>query len=144
MANQFYNSFRNNLFKTGATDGIDFSAGGTAIKAALIDTGTYTFSAAHQYLSDITGGAVVGTAQAIGSKTVGSLGVAIFDGADVTYTAVTGASVEAILLYKDTGTSSTSPLIGLIDQVTSGLPVTPNGGDISIVWDNTNGILKIG
>lgn len=142
MANQFYNSFRNNLFKTGATDGIDFSAGGTSIKAALIDTATYTFSAAHQYFSSISG--VVGTPQAIGTKTVGSLGVGIFDGDDVTFTAVSGAAVAAYLLYKDTGVAGTSPLIGLLDQVTSGLPVTPNGGDITIVWDNTNGILKIG
>lgn len=142
MANQFYNSFRNNLFKSGVTDGIDFSAGGQTIKAALIDTGTYTFSAAHQFFSSITG--VVGTPGAITTKTVGSLGVGIFDGDDVTYTAVVGATASAILLYKDTGVAGTSPLVGLIDTVSSGLPVTPNGGDITIVWDNTNGILKVG
>lgn len=141
MANQFYNSFRNNLLALG-TDQIDFNDGATSIKAALIDTGTYTYNAAHDFFNDITG--VVGTPQAIGSKTVGTLGVGIFDGADVTFTAVSGASVEAILLYKDTGSAATSPLIGLIDTAASGLPVTPNGGDISIVWDNTNGILKIG
>jgi hypothetical protein len=140
MANQFYNSFRNGLLNL--VQSIDFDDAGTTVKAALIDTGTYTFSAAHDFFDDITG--VVGTPQAITAKTVGSLGVGIFDGNDVTYTAVTGASVEAILLYKDTGVASTSPLIGLIDQVTSGLPVTPNGGDITIVWDNTNGILKVG
>lgn len=140
MANQFYNSFRNGLLNL--VQSIDFDDAGTTVKAALIDTGTYTFNAAHDFFDDITG--VVGTPQAIGSKTVGTLGVGIFDGADVTFTAVSGASVEAILLFKDTGVASTSPLIGLIDQVTSGLPVTPNGGDITIVWDNTNGILKVG
>jgi hypothetical protein len=144
MANRFYNSFRNNLFITGATDGIDFSDAGTTIKAALIDEGTYTYSATHQYFADVAGGAIVGTPTAITTKTVGSLGAGIFDGDDVTYTAVTGASVESILLYKDTGSPSTSPLIGLIDNVSSGLPVTPNGGDITIQWDGTNGILKIG
>lgn len=142
MANRFYNAFRNNLLKSGVTDGIDFSSGGVTIKAALIDEGTYTYSAAHTHFDDITG--VIGTPGAITTKTVGSLGVGIFDGDDVTFTAVTGASVESVLLYKDTGTPSTSPIIGLIDQVTSGLPVTPNGGDIIIQWDNVNGILKIG
>lgn len=140
MANRFYNSFRNGLLNLTAS--IDFDDAGTTIKAALIDEGTYTYSAAHDFFDDISG--VIGTPQAIGTKTVGSLGVGIFDGTDVTFTAVTGASVESILLYKDTGTPSTSALIGLIDQVTSGLPVTPNGGDITIQWDNTNGILKIG
>lgn len=143
MANQFYTSFKNNLLKTGATDGIDFSAGGTTIKAVLIHTSSYTFSAAHQYLSDISAG-IIGTATAIGSKTVGSLGAGIFDGADVTFTSVTGAGAEAVLLYKDTGTSSTSPLIGLLDQVSSGLPMIPNGGNVTIVWDNTYGVFRIG
>lgn len=140
MANRFYDSFKNGLFNLTAS--IDFDDAGTTIKAALIDEGTYTYSAAHDFLNDVTG--IIGTAQTIGSKTVGSLGAGIFDGADVTYTAVTGASVESVLLYKDTGVSSTSPLIALVDQVTSGLPVTPNGGDITIQWDNANGILKLG
>lgn len=138
MANRFYTTFLNGLLNL--TSSIDFDDAGTTIKAALIDEGTYTYSAAHDFFNDISG--VIGTPQTIGSKTVGSLGVGIFDGADVTFTAVSGASVESVLLYKDTGVSSTSPLIGLIDQVASGLPVTPNGGDITIQWDNTNGILK--
>lgn len=140
MANRFYNSFRNGLLNL--VTSIDFDDAGTTIKAALIDEGTYTYNAAHDFFDDVSG--VIGTPQTIGTKTVGTLGVGIFDGTDVTFTAVTGASVESILLYKDTGSAATSPLIAIIDQVTSGLPVTPNGGDITIQWDNTNGILKIG
>ena len=36
---------------------------------------------------------------------------------------------------KDTGTSGTSPLIAIFD-VATGLPVTPNGGDISLAFDD--------
>jgi hypothetical protein len=49
----------------------------------------------------------------------------------VTFTAVTGDVSEAVILYKDTGVAATSPLIAYIDTAT-GLPVTPNGGDITV------------
>ena len=65
------------------------------------------------------------------------------DANDVTFTSVTGASIDAIVLYKDTGTDSTSPLIAFIDTAT-GLPITPNGGDIIVTWDNgANKIFKL-
>lgn len=144
MANRFYNSFRNNLYlpsSAAATDQIDFSTGD--IRAVLIDEGTYTYSAAHDYYNDVVAGAI-GTPQALASKTVGVVAAGVFDAANVTFTAVTGASVEAILLFQQNGgANSTWPLIGLIDQVASGLPVTPNGGDITITW-NASGILQIG
>lgn len=111
------------------------------IKAILIDTGAYTVNlTTHQYLSDISGYAIIGSAVTLASKTV-TLGVA--DAADLTFTSVTGTSVEAIVLYKDTGTGSTSPLIAYIDTAT-GLPVTPNGGNITVTWDSgANRIFKL-
>jgi hypothetical protein len=139
MANLFYTSFKANLLDSSASGAISFPS--NTIKVILIDEGTYTRSAAHQFLSDVAGGARVGTAQTLASKTTTA---GVFDAADVTFTSVTGASVESILIYKDTGVEGTSPLIALVDTVSSGLPVTPNGGNITIVWDNTNGILKIG
>lgn len=111
------------------------------IKAVLIDTALYTVNlATHQNLSDIPSGARVATSGNLASKT-STGGVA--DAADVTFLAVSGATVEAIALYKDTGTASTSRLIAYIDTGT-GLPVTPNGGDITIQWSNTaNRIFKL-
>lgn len=83
----------------------------------------------------------IAVSSALGSKTVTS-GVA--DAADVTFTAVTGASVEAIIIYKHTGTDATSRLICYIDTASSGLPVTPNSGDITVTWDNgANKIFKL-
>ena len=56
---------------------------------------------------------------------------------------MTGDPSEALLIYKDTGTEATSPLIAYIDTAT-GLPVTPNGGNITVTWDNgTNKIFKL-
>ena len=97
------------------------------IKVALIDTGTYTFSSSHEFLSDVSG--VVGTAATLASKTTTG---GVFDSADITFSSVSGNTVEAYYIYKDTGSAGTSPLIAWYDSASSGLPVTPNGGDITI------------
>lgn len=111
------------------------------IKAVLVDTGTYTVNlSAHEFLSDIGTGARISTSGAFtGKSTAGGAA----DANDITFTSVTGASIEAIIIYKDTGTDSTSPLIAFIDTAT-GLPITPNGGDIIVTWDNgPNKIFKL-
>jgi hypothetical protein len=101
------------------------------VKAILIDAGTYTYSAAHDFFDDVSG--TGGTAQTIGTKTYTS---GVFDGDDVTFTAVAGTvSYEAVLIYIDTGVAGTSRLVAYIDQASSGLPVTSNGGDITVTWD---------
>ena len=44
-------------------------------------------------------------------------------------------SVEALVIYKDTGNTATSNLIAYIDTGT-GLPFTTNGADVDIVFDS--------
>lgn len=125
MANALYGLGRQ-AFLEGEIDWADDD-----IKCVLVDTGTYTVSIdADQYHSDLSG--IVATSGNLASKTV-TLGTA--DAADVTFSAVTGSTVEALVIYKDTGVSATSPLIAYIDTAT-GLPVTPNGGDITVTWDS--------
>jgi hypothetical protein len=91
---------------------------------------------APDFWDDIASGARVATAT-LASKTKTG-GVA--DAADVTYSAITGDVCEAIIIWKDTGVESTSRLIAFIINAT-GLPVTPNGGDITVAW--SNGVSKI-
>jgi len=103
------------------------------IRAILIDVADYTVNlATDDNLDDIPGDARVAVSGALAGKTVAA-GVA--DADDVTWSEVTGDECEAIVLYKHTGTESTSRLIAYIDSAT-GLPVTPNGGDIKVEWDN--------
>ena len=69
----------------------------------------------------------------------------VADAADVTFTAVpAGDPLEYILIFKDDGVDDvSSPLIALIDTAT-GLPITPNDGDITVAWDNgANKIFKL-
>ena len=133
MANALYPKWKEALWLQSANS----NANSGTVKVALIDTGTYTYSAAHEFQTSLSG--VVGTAQAIGSKTFTD---GLFDGADVTYTAVTGAPVEALVIYIDTGTPATSRLIAYIDTSVTGLPVTPNGGNISLTF-NVSGIVQL-
>lgn len=107
------------------------------IRCALVNTTgtgtTYTVDlATHQFLSSVPAASRIATSGAFTSKSV-TAGVA--DAADITFTAVTGDSIEAIVIYKHTGSDATARLIAYIDTGT-GLPITPNGGDISIAWDN--------
>jgi len=108
------------------------------IKIALIDTALYTYSAAHEFYSSASA-AQVGTPVTLASKTITS---GVFDADNVTFTSVTGASVEALIIYKDTGSAATSPLIMYIDVAASGLPVTPNGNNIDVQF-NASGIFAL-
>lgn len=107
------------------------------IKCAIV-TSAYTLNASlHEFYQDL-GGAVIGSPATLTSKSTTG-GAA--DAADVTFAAVAaGTVVDAIIIYKDTGTPSTSPLLAYLGNAT-GLPITGNGGDIIIVWDN--GVNKV-
>ena len=133
MANAIYPLYKQSILD--ADTNSDLNDG--TVKVALIDTGTYTYNAAHQYYSSVSG--VVGTPQTIANTTVAN---GLFDGDNVTFTAVTGNSAEALLIYIDTGSAATSRLVAWIDTGVTGLPVTPNSGDISITW-NASGIFQL-
>lgn len=127
MANALYDKGREGFL---AGD-IDWDA--NTIKIALIDEADDTIDlAVDDNWDDRASAARVAISSALSSKTT-TAGVA--DAADVTFSAVTGDPSESIDIYKDTGTESTSRLIANIDTAT-GLPVTPNGGDITVTWSN--------
>jgi hypothetical protein len=135
MANALYDKGREGFL------GADIAWDTDNIKTVLVDTADYTVNlSTHQFLSDIPLAARVATSANLTSKTITN-GVA--DAADVTYSAVSGDESEALVIFQDTTVDSTSRLIAYIDTAT-GLPVTPNGGDITVVWDNgTNKIFKL-
>lgn len=145
MANALYDKGRQ-----GFLDGsIDWDT--ASIKVALVRGYTPNL-ATHTFVSDVTGagGTLVATSAALGSKTVTD-GVA--DAADVTFTAVAaGAAIPYILVFQasavtggaDVATSA-QRVIALLDSSTGvALPVTPNGGDITVQWDSgANRIFKL-
>ena len=110
MANTLYDAARKRFLEAQINWQTD------TIKCLLIDTGAYNpQTATHEYLSDISTSARIAGPVTLTSKSTAG-GAA--DAADVTFTSVTGASIEAIVIYSDTGTEATSPLIAYIDTAT--------------------------
>lgn len=142
MANALFNPGRE-----GFLDGtIDWDT--AVIKIALVRG--YTFSASHKWVSDVTGnsGTLHVTSSALGSKTVTD---GIADAADVAFTAVTSnAGNHSVLIFQASAVTggadvaaSAQRLIGWVDTGTN-FPIVPNGGDVTIAWDNgSNKIFKL-
>lgn len=99
------------------------------VRVILVDLADYTYNTAHDMLDDVPAGARVAVSAAVASKTFIN---GTFDHADFTFTAVSGDPSEALIWYQHTGTESTSRLICFMDTGVTGLPVTPNGGDINV------------
>jgi activator of HSP90 ATPase len=138
MANALYPKWKETISQADSNSALNSAEGTTGVYVALVDTGTYTYSAAHQFYSDLSG--VVGTDQEITTKTQTN---GVFDGDDVTFTSVSGNTVEALVIYrKNGGANTTWPLVAYIDSSVTGLPVTPNGGNIDIQW-NVSGIFAL-
>jgi hypothetical protein len=102
------------------------------VKLLLIDLDDYAYSDAHEFLSDIAAG-IIATSPALTGKTVSDLGA--FDCDDPVFAAVAGNQSEALICFIDTGTPSTSRLVVFQDTGVTGLPITPNGGDITLTVD---------
>jgi hypothetical protein len=138
MANALYPKWKESLLQAIAGSALNGS-GTTGVYCALVDTSTYTYSAAHQFYSSLSG--IVGTDQEIGATKTYTNGV--LDGADITFPTVSGASAEALVIYvKNAGANTTWQLVAYIDTGVTGLPVTPNSGNISVTW-NASGIFGL-
>ena len=104
-----------------------------SIRCVLIDLADYTFSAAHDFLDDIPGAARVAVS---GGLTSPSFTSGVFDTADFAFTSVAGDQSEALELYNHDGNGAAADtarqLIAFYDTGMTGMPVTPNGGNINV------------
>lgn len=135
MANALYDTGRTAF----ASADIDWLADN--IKSVLVDTNDYAVDlATHDFLADIPAGARVATSGNLTGKTI-TAGACY--ASPWIFPAVSGDVSEALVIYKDSGNEATSQLIAYIDSV-SGLPVTPNGTDITITPDTgANKIFRV-
>lgn len=136
MANTVYTTAKVGILNQNT--GFDFAA--DTLKIDLIDDADYTQNlTTDDFYNDVTAG--VASTATLASKTTTA---GTFDSADPTFSAVaSGDPCELILLWSDTaGASTTDPLIALYDTFSSGMPVTPNGGDVNVTV-NASGWLSI-
>lgn len=133
MPNRFYPAFKDALL-SGDADMVDGD-----VSIILIDTEGYAFNASHDTLSDVPAGARIGTPQILAGKTIVN-GTLI--AGDVVFIQVpAGEPIGAMVIYIAGSSAATSPLVAFYDTI-EGLPVTPNGGDIELAWDDA-GILYV-
>lgn len=130
MANGLFASYRTLVLGAG------LNLSSLTIKAMFVDHADDTpVLATDDFLSDIASAARVpalGSCPTLGSKTLGVVGAGVFDFADITFTALTGDQSESFLIFEDSGVEATSDLLAFWDSAT-GLPLTPNGGDVTVV-----------
>lgn len=136
MANKIY---KNALVLMG-TKAIDLV--NDDIRVVLLSAG-YTFSDSHTVMTSVTSGLRVATSGTIAGRSFAAgTGQVPLLATNTVLSAVTGSQVVALIVFKNTGTDSTASLIAYFDTATN-MPVTPNGGNITIAWDATNGVLKL-
>lgn len=147
MSNALYGKGRN-TFSRGESHWK--ATGGDTFRAMLADAASYSpVIDGDEFFSDVPAAARKGNGGGSNRSDMPQITLldpafGVHDGNDVTFTAIpAGAALEYLIIFKDTGVDGTSPLIALIDTAT-GLPVTPNGADIIVQWDNgTNKIFKL-
>lgn len=102
------------------------------VKALLLDTSLYTVDLdADEFLSDIPVSARVKSSAQLTGRTA-TLGVA--DADDTLFASVTAPICRAYAIYQDAaGIIAKSRLIAYCDTGT-GLPITPDGGNINLVF----------
>jgi hypothetical protein len=124
MANALYNTFKNGL-------GLKvFDMDADVFKATLADAADYTFDTAHDFYGGASPDVAAAAKVAVSADIAGTWSAAgVFDSGDFTWTAVTGDQCEQVLLWDDTITDDR--LCAFYDTGMTGMPVTPNGGDIN-------------
>jgi hypothetical protein len=128
MANALYAKGKEKLLSSVNAISLDTDT----IRVALVDNAYAQNLVTDEFYSSISAH-VLGTDQTLTNKTITN---GVFDADDVTWTAVTaGATSEGVVIYKDTGSPATSPLLAYIDVIT-GFPLATNGGNITVQWDN--------
>jgi hypothetical protein len=133
----------NALYPLGAKGILDGTFGNMVsadLRFMLVDTGVETYNAADQFVSNITS-PVARMAASLASKTTNVPTNGTLDAADPTINSVTGATVEAVVLYLFNASDAAAPLLAWIDSSPT-IAFTPNGSNVTLQLD-ANGIFSI-
>jgi hypothetical protein len=106
------------------------------VKAILVDAADYTYSASHEFLSDVPSGARVSTSPDLANRTYTA---GVLDADDTTFSAVTGDQSEIVLFVVAPAAGANDAntrLVAYEDSSITGAPVTPNSGDINLAFDS--------
>lgn len=145
MANAIYPIYKTALLNASTNVSLDLNTTTNGPYCTLVDSGSYTYNAAHDFYNDVTvANGDVWPAGRITTPTTGGVSEGTFDGDNVVFSSVTTAtSIEALIIHRqNSGANTTWRLVIFEDTGITGLPVTPNGGDITVSW-NASGIFTL-
>ncbi len=130
MVDAYYNDAPNNLLGNGVHGNTDLDT--DDIRIILYDETDDPRNLADVDRADIIAGAQHATSANLTTKTVGGVGDGIFDHVDEVFATVAGPdTIESLIYFEWSGADTTDPLLWVLDSWT-GLPVTANGGDITV------------
>ena len=143
MANTLYNIGREGFLRNvvvGTTDEqtnwmTDF------IRVALVDENYPEDVLTHTSYNDI--GTFVAADEDLTGRDTDGAGTVSAD--TITFTAVPpGDAIASVVIYKSDNDGVPTdpedcPLIAFLDEAASGLPIVPNGGDITVLWNSGSG-----
>lgn len=134
------------MFGATATDKYDWV--NDTIKVAILSSAATINQDTNEYWSDLVANEITGTGYAAGGITLASKTLTYdaasnttrLKAADITWTAVTFTNGRYAIIYKSTGTNTTSHLLGWVDF---GANQSPAAVDFTISWDPTDGALRL-
>ena len=141
MATVVHDDFRDAMLGLPTHSVIDFNADN--IDVSLLDaTDSGAVDATFVDYDEVDAADVVATTDLAATITIGVVATGVLDAGDTTFTGVSGDAADYLTLWKNSGSPATSPLAVTWDSATTGIPVTPNSGDIIVTW-NASGILQV-
>lgn len=140
MADLVFNNFKELLLKKD-TDFVN-----DTLKVMLLTSSASPDQDAHDFIDDLSANEVSGAGYSAGGATLASKAVTqdntdnegVFDANDVSWTTATITARYAVL-YRDSGSAATSPVIAIWDFTTD---KSSSGGTFQLTW-NAEGILNV-
>jgi hypothetical protein len=128
MANALYPDFKRALLNK------EHDMNSDQIKASLIDGADYTYAATDiTYVAGTNGVPTAAKVAVSSALTTPTIAAGVFDSDDFVWGNVVGDQSEDIVLWNDTPTTPIAdPLCAFYDTGMTGMPVTPNGGNINV------------
>lgn len=132
MANAVYPAFKQALGAEGHNMTVD------AIWFHLIDLADYTYNSAHDFLDDV---AAAAREESFGPVLSPTFTGGVFDCADFVFVNAAGDQCEALICENHNGNGAAADtarqLIAFWDTGITGMPVSPNGGNINVTVHNS-------
>jgi hypothetical protein len=149
--NALYAAYRNSVVGKTSDYSTRVDCDTDVLYAFFSDDGTVTPDGTHVFHSTYTtaenpayAACTANPGSRLTSVTAGTVGTGVVDAADYTFTsstALTGStSVESYIIAKFITNAAASPVLAHFGNgVTTGLPLTPNGADVTVVY-NSSGV----